>query len=144
MSGMNDKKKINTELSKLKRENPFVVPEAYFDNFSSRLRDKIHTSKASGFHEKYVLTIKPYLAVAALFVGLIILGTIFYNVFFPGNNIKELKPDEIVELISEDAYYLSEESILEIIYMDEDGGGDEVIDYLTSEEISIIDIIDAL
>ena len=153
---MNDKKKINNELSKINRENPFNIPEGYFDNFSSRLRDKIHASEAPGFYEKYVLTLKPYLAVAAFFVGVVILGIVFYNVFLPGNNIRELKSDEIVELINEDAYYLSEESILEIIYMNDAEGGDEksensgdnltneVIDYLINEEINIIDIIDVL
>ena len=153
---MDDKKKIKTELSKIKKENPFIVPEGYFDNFSSRLGDKIHTSEAPGFYEKYVLTVKPYLAIAAFFAGVVILGIVFYNVFFQGNNIRELKPDEIVELINEDAYYLSEESILEIITVNNAGAGDEkeddsgenltneVIDYLINEEINIIDIIDAL
>ena len=153
---MDNKKKINAELSKINRENPFNVPEDYFDNFSSRLHDEIHASEAPGFYEKYVLAVKPYLAVAAFFVGVIILGIVFYNIFFPGNSIKELKPDEIVELINEDAYYLSEESILEIIYMNDAEDGDEkadnygenltneVIDYLINEEINITDIIDAL
>ena len=153
---MDDKKKINTELSKINRENPFNIPEGYFDNFSSRLSDKIHASEAPGFYEKYVLAVKPYLAIAAFFISVVILGIVFYNVFFPGNNIKELKPEEIVELINEDAYYLSEESILEIIYINDAGDGDEkadnsgenltneVIDYLINEEINIIDIIDAL
>ena len=70
---MDDKKKIKTESSKIKKENPFIVPEAYFDNFSSRLHDKIHASEAPGFYEKYVLAVRPYLAIAAFFDLIIVL-----------------------------------------------------------------------
>ena len=153
---MNDMKKANNNLSKINKDNPFQIPEDYFDNFPSRLSEKIHARKTPGVYEKYILTLKPYLAIAALFIGVVIIGAIFYNVFFRENSIQELKTNDIAELIHEDAYYLSEESIIEIIYMDDivsedEQTGDsennlpnEVIDYLINEEIDIIDIIDAL
>jgi len=153
---MNDMKKANNNLSKINKDNPFQIPEDYFDDFPLRLSEKIHARKAPGIYEKYLLALRPYMAIAALFIGVVIIGTIFYNVFSPEKNIQESKTNEIAEIISEDAYYLSEESIIEIIYMndvvheDEQAGDskdnltNEVIDYLINEEIDIIDIIDAL
>jgi len=153
---MDDMKKANTKLSNINKDNPFKIPGGYFDNFRSRLSEKIHAREAPGIYEKYILTLKPYLAIAALFIGVVIIVRIFYNVFYPGNNIQELKTNEIAELISEDAYYLSEESIIDIIYMNDIEPGDEkvnnfednitneVIDYLINEEIDLNDIIDAL
>lgn len=153
---MNDMKKANNILSNKNKGNPFKVPEGYFDNFRSRLSERIHARETPGIYEKYILTLRPYLAIAALFIGVVIIGKIFYNVLYPESNIKELKTNEIAELINEDAYYLSEESIIEIIYMSdvepedektgdsEDNLTNEVIDYLINEEIDIIDIIDAL
>ncbi len=156
MSDMDEIKNIAPKLSNIKKENPFKIPEGYFDNFSSRLSEKIHGRETPGFYEKHVLTLKPYLVAAALIVAVIITGKILYNMFYHESNIGDLKSSEIADLISEDAYYISEESIMDIIYAndiaEEDNKTDddnnkmtnEVIDYLIDEDIDLIDIIDAI
>jgi len=156
MSDMDEMKKIPQKLTNIKKENPFKTPDGYFDNFSSRVSEKIHGEETPGFYKKYVLTLKPYLAAAAIFVGVIITGKILYNMFYHETGTRDLESSEIAELINENAYYLSEESIIDIIYTndiieedkkpdnDNDKLTNEVIDYLIDEDIDIIDIIDAL
>ncbi len=156
MSDMDEMKNIAPKLSNIKKENPFKIPEGYFDNFSSRLSEKIHGGETRGFYKKYVLTLKPYLVAAALIVAVIITGKILYNMYYHESNIGDLKSSEIADLISEDAYYLSEESIMNIIYEndiaeedkkpddDNDKMTNEIIDYLIDENIDMLDIIDAL
>jgi hypothetical protein len=148
-------KKYNNRLSYINKDNPFIIPEGFFDSFPSRLSEKIHNPESAGIYEKYILTLKPYLAIAALFIGVVIIGIISYNVLHRGNNIQKLKADEMANLINEDVYYLSDESIMEVINLNNAGTGNdkflasednitnEVIDYLINEGIDITDIIDA-
>ena len=42
---MKELKNIAPELSKIKKENPFKVPEHYFDDFSARLQMKLDAEK---------------------------------------------------------------------------------------------------
>ena len=69
---MDDINKIKPELSKIKKDKHFRIPDGYFDDFSVRLGERIHRESDAGFYERYILTLKPYLAIAALFIGMII------------------------------------------------------------------------
>ncbi len=153
---MDDINKIKPELSKIKKDKHFRIPDGYFDDFSVRLGERIHRESDAGFYERYILTLKPYLAIAALFIGMIILGKITYNVLYKGNISYELNNDEIAQLIEEDIYYFSEELIIDIVYQNDnqardesinsesDNSTNEIIDYLIDEDIDVFDIIEAL
>lgn len=57
-----------TDDSKYSRENPFTVPEGYFDAIEDRIEEKIR-SEETGYSSghRFMLVIKPVLAVAACF-----------------------------------------------------------------------------
>lgn len=67
---------------KMKKENPFRIPDNYFESFSTRIMQQLppdETNAESSSHKKVVLRknkisaferIKPYLYLAAMFAGL--------------------------------------------------------------------------
>lgn len=76
---MNNKDNINGPLSKLKRENPFKVPEGYFDEFPARLHERIRQESlaAEKPRGRIIQMIRPTLALAAGFAAIIVM------VYFP-------------------------------------------------------------
>jgi hypothetical protein len=153
---MDDINNTAPNLSKIKKNKQFKVPEGYFDTFPARMRDKIHEMKHEGFYEKYVLNLKPYLAIAALFIGLVVIGLITRNELNKSSIGTEPGRDEVAALIEDDIYNISEETIMEAIYANESTSDDadingndedltnEIIDYLIDENINLFDIVEAL
>lgn len=74
---MKDLEKIAPELSKIKKENPFRVPENYFEDFSARLQMKLESEKmeAPKKQNKVIQILKPALTMAA---GFALLFTLAY------------------------------------------------------------------
>ena len=103
-----DKLKENTpELSKLKKENPFRVPENYFDNFSARLQMKIEAEKkvVQAPKNRIIQFLKPAISMAASF------ALIFMLVYWP---LKTFLPNHVaennsikIEITDEDSQYLT-------------------------------------
>jgi len=71
---------MDKELHKILKEtgnrNPFTVPENYFESFAAEIDTKIGKDRLSA---KKLL--KPWLYLAAMFVGLFLLGNVFYAVY---------------------------------------------------------------
>ena len=84
---MNELKKIAPELSKIKKENPFRVPENYFEDFSTRLQLKLEEEKRGSTknHSRIIQFIKPALSLAAGF------ALIFMLAYWP---LKTLTPNQ--------------------------------------------------
>jgi len=102
---MDDLKDIAPELSKLKKENPFKVPEHYFDDFSARLQMKLEAGKmiVPAKQNRFIYYLKPALGLAASF------ALIFMLVYWP---LKTFTPNQTANNntdteISEDEGYLS-------------------------------------
>ncbi len=70
---MKTNKNILTD--EISKELPFSVPENYFDQFALQLEEQIGFKKAI-----FQRIIKPWMYVAAMFVGILIMGQIFYTV----------------------------------------------------------------
>jgi len=106
---MDEPEKTGKELSKIKRDSPFGVPENYFDNFYDRLIYNIHEEDISHetSREKVIKLIKPALQVAAslAIIAMIIYGAVYY--MLPGsltnynasNEITMTEEDRIFSLI---------------------------------------------
>lgn len=80
---------INNKLDELKERNPFRVPDGYFENFTenmmSRLPEKpVKEPKVISIYDR----VKPWLYMAAAFVGLIILFNVLNKTtgVLPENN----------------------------------------------------------
>lgn len=114
----NKKKNINKLLNGI--DNPYRVPDGYFDNFSQRLMSKIEQQEgqASTNVEKerplgIIKYLKPALAMAASF------AIIFFLIYIPVTTIAPKMTDnqnqeEIMELDYFDYYYTSSNSLIEI------------------------------
>ena len=77
-------KDMSPELSKIGNKNPFSTPEGYFDSFSERMQKRLEkeNSKSKPTRERGLLPLfKPYLALAAIFIGAFVL------VYWPVQNI---------------------------------------------------------
>jgi len=69
-------KELNKILKETGNRNPFTVPENYFENFAVEIDTKIGKDRLS---VKKLL--KPWLYLAAMFVGLFLMGNVFYAVY---------------------------------------------------------------
>jgi len=87
---MKELEKIAPELSKIKKENPFRVPENYFDDFSARLQVKLEAEENAVPVKKnnIIRYLKPALGLAAGF------ALVFSLAYWP---LKTLTPDRTVE-----------------------------------------------
>ncbi|HDR52768.1 MAG TPA: hypothetical protein ENN90_14315 [Mariniphaga anaerophila] len=76
---MNKLREIAPRLSKIKKENPFRVPDNYFDDFSARLAVKLEAEKKALPQPKNTVIryLKPVLGMAASF------ALIFMLVYWP-------------------------------------------------------------
>jgi hypothetical protein len=90
---MNNNKHINTTLEDVSRNNPFTVPENYFEKFSVRIADtisQIEEKKAKGYSLAWI---RPRYAVIVLSsLALIFTCGIF---FFNNSPLKKLSVNEV-------------------------------------------------
>lgn len=87
---MKELEKIAPELSKIKKENPFRVPENYFDDFSARLQVKLDAEQNAVPVKKnnIIRYLKPAIGLAAGF------ALIFSLAYWP---LKTLTPNRTAE-----------------------------------------------
>ncbi len=151
---MSVNKKNIPDLENLSKEAPFIVPEAYFDNFPGRLMEKIHKENEKQEPKKSIRLntfINPQLSIAASLILFAILSyfTITYVLNSKHNQntsqyFAELVENEIEDydlLLLMEALDETSEFDLENFYIEED---EVIIDYLVSEEIDIEQIIEEL
>ena len=89
-------------LNKIGRDAGFRVPEGYFDDFNSRMKDMLPEVEITEVDQKTTLwvTIRPYLYMAAMFAGVWCMMKVF-NVF--NQNISaEQRVSEVATRISLD------------------------------------------
>lgn len=113
---MDELEKIAPELSKIKKENPFRVPENYFEDFSARLQMKLETEKGGSTknRSRIIQFLKPALGLAAGF------ALIFTLAYWPltklttnrqaNNNITQTEVNDmiftsLVEGMDENSFY---------------------------------------
>lgn len=113
---MDELKKIAPELSKIKKENPFRVPENYFEDFSARLQERLETEKM-GVHKnqnRVIQFLKPAIGLAAGFALIFTLSYWPLRIFTPNeqaenitivNSESEMLYASWVEGIDENSFY---------------------------------------
>lgn len=113
---MKELENIAPELSKIKKENPFKVPEHYFDDFSARLQMKLDAEKMEvpKQQNRIIQLLKPALTMAAGFALLFTLAYWPLKLITPGqqanNEIIEMDINEMlyanmVEGIDQNSFY---------------------------------------
>jgi len=113
---MDELEKLGPELSKIKKENPFRVPENYFEDFSARLQIKLEAEKGGTTknQSRIIQFLKPALGLAAGFALIFMLAYWPLTTFTPNqqaNNIttetdeSEMLFASLVEGIDENSFY---------------------------------------
>jgi hypothetical protein len=147
---MKELDKIGPELSNFKKENPFRIPDGYFEHFSVRLSDKIHAEREISGRQKQVLVLRPYLAAAVILIVVMVTGT-----YFLGNHQSKKAEKrfytEVSREIDKELYYISEETILEVMNTDVQGdfngptvSSEEVMDYLLNQDLNEDELVNSL
>jgi hypothetical protein len=103
---MNTKNRIS--IDEINRELPFSVPENYFEHFALQIDEQIGNQ-----HPPVRKMMKSWLYMAAMFIGVLLIGNIFYSVyqkrFAERNEMIEMYILSQVEEISMFDYYLSDD-----------------------------------
>jgi hypothetical protein len=113
---MKELEKIAPELSKIKKENPFRVPENYFDDFSARLQAKLDVEQNAVPVKKnnIIRYLKPAIGLAAGFALVFSLAYWPLKTFTPNqtveSNVQEISVNDLlfasaVEGIDENSFY---------------------------------------
>ena len=113
---MKELEKIAPELSKIKKENPFRVPENYFNDFSARLQAKLDAEENTAPVKKsnIIRYLKPAIGLAAGFALIFSLAYWPLKTFTPNTtaesgvqeiNVSDMLFASAVEGIDENSFY---------------------------------------
>ncbi len=146
MEEMNELEKIAPQLSKIKKENPFRVPDNYFDDFSARLQVRLEAEKRilPKKENKIIRLLKPAFGLAASLALIFMLVYWPLKMFMPSHESQnteivqsstlsqsQLTDNEyktIVESMDENSFYsLLDEPAIAVDISDED-----LVNYLSS------------
>lgn len=138
---MDELKNIAPNLSRIKKDHPFEVPDHYFEGFRAGLQEKIQAQKKDNVRRGYAVTLKPYLVAAVILVVALVGGNVIFQRADSGNSDVRFQ-QEISQVIEQELYSISEEIILEVMEVgiaDENlavpAGSDEMIDYLLNADV---------
>ena len=147
---MDKPKNTGSDLTHIKKNNPFIVPEGYFEDFSSRVSDKIHANEQPPLPARFTLTWKPYLATAVIVIAALLAGNSMFN------QARIRKADrifhaEVSRTVEEELHSISEETILEVMKVNsfESPAGstvnsEEVMEYLMNVDLNETDLLNTL
>ncbi len=139
MEEMDNFKKETPKLSEIKKENPFRVPDNYFDDFSARLQTKLTAEKQPLPEKAGIITrfLKPALGLAAS------IAVVFVLVYWPlnefmdkqvaENRMEQITDNEdeylsLVESIDEESFY----TLMEQSETTEELSDEALVDYLSA------------
>jgi hypothetical protein len=138
------------ELNDIQKKNPFKVPEDYFENLTDRIISQTSAIKAAPQKKNIIRRLSPLLAAAA---SVILLAAIGYTaLYFAGNGHRRLSSEvsasgryssiylDDIDITTLEDNVSGNESFIEI----PDISRNEIIDYLISEDINILDIYEQL
>jgi len=140
------KKQSEQEFSGLKKENPFRVPDNYFDNLPEKIKANIHAREKAVIKPvtSIIDYIKPHLALAAAILGFALIGYTGFRYFINRNSDSQISNQEIAEYMDFYSNDVDNALIMELLEEQEqqpvktdDDLSEEIIDYLLNENIDI-------
>lgn len=142
--------------NEIKKDNPFKVPDGYFETLTDRTMSAIsNIGKDKEGNEKKPgrrISLRPFLAFAAAIVGFAVIATVMVRLAKgPGKISKDLINNELyndLALEEIDTYLiedeLSQSGISENPDLDSSVSSESIIDYLVQEDIDNNDIYELL
>lgn len=93
MKGEKFMKEEDKLLKKIGMENPFRVPEGYFEGFTSDLMSRLPEKEKTDVHREPTMweKVRPWLYMAAMFVG----ATLIIRVAMPGETVSDGQQQQI-------------------------------------------------
>jgi hypothetical protein len=136
-----NKKHMN--LDEIGKENPFKVPDGYFDSFSSRLMEQIDVPAPSTKYSILWRYLRPSLSLAASIVMIFLMLFVPYKIM----NKNTVQDQSGTQLISEFEYltYFNERSIYEIVGEDETTSSqidDATIETVLTASVSELELLE--
>jgi len=141
------------KFSGLKKENPFRVPDKYFDNLPEKIQVNIHAhKKAIGMPVTRIIDyLKPHLALAAAILGFALIGYTGFRYFINRNSNSNIRNREIAEYMDFYSNDFDNTLIMDLLEEQEqqsvetdDDLSEEIINYLLNENIDIYTIANQL
>lgn len=138
------------ELNDISKQNPFKVPEKYFEEVNRNIISGTVGFDSEELKQGFILRLRPYLAVAASIAFLVVLGFTAYHFFTPLRNKSEFPGITLSEYtdnyINDIDILTLEENAAPTILLHEITGFDnnDIMDYLELENIDIYDIYEQL
>ena len=74
-------RKPNKLLQECGNKNPFTVPENYFEEFAAGMDARVTSNQVT-----LKRLVKPWMYMAAMFVGLFLMGNVFYSIYQQNRN----------------------------------------------------------
>ncbi len=148
---MGEKDNILEQMEDRRKENPFQVPEGYFDTLHARIQDRIQNENVSSF-TKVVRILRSQLALG---VYLVLFAAVAYGIIaivLPQAQDNSLPSSDYARTMEVDAFEYSEQHFIDVLLEEETTKEEEqkaketeyYIHYLVDEDIDYGTLIDEL
>ena len=146
--------KFNKKLEELKgnNNNPFSVPEGYFENFPTKIQERIISeNKESVWAIKLFRYIKPQFALGFIIIAFAVIAITTVDFILSNRTNTDIDSDLYTRIIEVDASEFSEQHFIDVLLEDEkkiddhkQEESDFYIHYLIDENIDYGTLIDEL
>lgn len=145
-------KEFNKKLEELRANNtnPFSVPEGYFENFPTKMQERILSEqKESLWILKLFKHVKPQLALGFIIIAFAVISFTTVNFILSNRDNSDIKTIFYTRIIEVDASEFSEQHFIDVLFEDEETiikkkeiEKDQYINYLINEDLDYRTLID--
>ncbi|MBI9054274.1 MAG: hypothetical protein JEY96_10690 [Bacteroidales bacterium] len=147
-------KNFNEKLEELKGNtiNPFSVPKDYFEEFPTRIQEKIVSEKKElSWAMRVLYYVKPHFALGFMIIAFAAISITAVDFILSGRNEAGLGNELFTRTIEVDAYEFTEQHFIDVLLEDKKDviekkeiETDHYINYLVNEDIDYGTLIDEL
>jgi len=147
-------KNFNKKLEELKgnSNNPFSVPKDYFEEFPTRIQEKIFTEKKElSWAVKVLQYVKPHFALGFMFIAFAAISITAVDFILSNKSNSGYGNELFTRTIEVDAYEFTEQHFIDVLLEDKkviiekkEIESDHYINYLVNENIDYESLIDEL
>ena len=144
---MEDLSKIAPNLSKIKKENNFKVPDNYFEDFPTIVQEKI-SKKPSTFISRFLFFILKPQFIATF--SILVIFFVTYSILNTHKEVNILISNDIAEYFEQNQTDYNEDLLIDFIVNDpnieisNNSENDVIIDYLIDNDIDYSTLVNAL
>ena len=143
---MDKQEQIPDRIKASGRKLPFEVPDSYFNELPGKIQERLSHDEKPVISTRFI---RPKLAMAAMFIGILALGYAGIRILLDNGNSNYMSEDEIVETIEYFSYELDNgllasvviESDIDLDIVPEDSQTDELIQYLAEDDIDFSNLM---